>query len=79
MMASVRIAGSRSTELPRHGFEEYSRVALTAPVTREGVTLAVGAEGVIVHDHADGSYSVGFEKPMFDVVTIYATELKAIA
>jgi hypothetical protein len=78
-MASVRIAGPRSAALPRHGFEEYSRVALTAPVKREGVTLSVGTEGIIVHDHADGSYSVEFEKPVFEVVTIYATELKAIA
>lgn len=79
MMDSVRIAASRPAALPRHSFAEYSRVALTAPVAREGVTLAVGAEGVIVHDHADGSYSVEFERPVFEVVTIYTTELKAVA
>jgi len=54
-------------------------VTLTAPVNREGVTLPPGAEGVIVHDHADGSYSVEFETPSFEVVTIYATALKAVA
>jgi hypothetical protein len=53
-------------------------VALTTHLNREGVALSVGAEGVIVHDHGDGSYSVEFETPAFEVVTIYATELKAV-
>jgi hypothetical protein len=58
--------------------KEYSRVTLTVPVKREGVALTAGAEGIIVHNHADGSYSVEFELPTFEVVTIYATELKAL-
>ena len=77
-MASVRIERPRPAPSPRPGFGEYSRVALTTPINREGVALSAGAEGVIVHDHADGSYSVEFEKPAFEVVTIFATELKAV-
>ena len=77
-MASVRIDRPRATPSPNPGFAEYSRVALTTPINREGVALSAGAEGVIVHDHADGSYSVEFEKPAFEVVTIFATELKAV-
>ncbi len=73
-MASASIARPR---LPI-GFAEYSRVILTAPVNREGVSLPRGIEGVIVHDHADGSYSVEFATPSFEVVTMYATELAAV-
>ena len=77
-MASASIARPRPpAATPR--FAEYSRVTLTAPVNREGVTLPLGANGVIVHDHADGSYSVEFETPCFEVVTICATELHAVA
>jgi Domain of unknown function (DUF4926) len=77
-MASARIDRPRATPSPPPSFAEYNRVALTSPVNREGVALSAGAEGVIVHDHADGSYSVEFEKPTFEVVTIFATELKAV-
>ena len=78
-MASASIARPRSPTPRKPSFAEYSRVTLTAPVNREGVILPPGAEGVIVHDHADGSYSVEFETPSFEVVTIHATELKAVA
>jgi len=78
-MASASIARPRPPVPPKPGLAEYSRVTLTAPVNREGVTLPLGAAGVIVHDHADGSYSVEFEAPSFEVVTIHATELKAVA
>ncbi len=77
-MASVRIERPRAAPSPPPAFGEYSRVALTTHVNREGVALSAGAEGVIVHDHGDGSFSVEFEKPAFEVVTIYATELKAV-
>ena len=77
-MASVRIDRPRAAPSPRPRFGEYRRVVLTTPINREDVALSAGAEGMIVHDHADGSYSVAFEKPAFDVVTIYAAELKAV-
>lgn len=77
-MASASIARPRPPAgIP--GFAEYTRVTLTTPVHREGVSLPPGAEGVIVHDHADGSYSVEFETPSFEVVTILARELKPVA
>ena len=78
-MPSVWTNAPRPAALTRHDHAEYSRVKLTVPVTREGVTLAAGAEGVIVHDHKDGSYSVEFERPTFEVVTLYATELTSMA
>jgi hypothetical protein len=77
-MATVTNERSRTALSPRPGYGEYLRVVLTSPIDREGVALSAGAEGVIEHDHGDGSYSVEFEKPAFEVVTIYATELKAV-
>lgn len=77
-MASASIARPRPPAATP-GFAEYSRVTLTAQVNRERVSLPAGAEGVVVHNHGDGSYSVEFEAPSFEVVTIFAAELKAVA
>ncbi len=58
---------------------EYVPVMLMVSVDREDVRLPSGARGVIVHDHEDGSYTVEFEKPSFDVVTVLASEMCPVA
>jgi len=64
---------------PATALTEYGSVKLTVPIDREGVVLPSGAQGVIVHDHADGSYSVEFEHPSFEVVTVLGAEMTPAA
>ncbi len=57
--------------------EEFVRVILRRAVERSGVTIPVGAVGIVVHRHADGrGYEVEFAEPFEIVVTLTSDEFE---